>query len=139
VSLAEAKQRLSGLELQKSAPAQLVEILESSRADDGQLNVEQFARRIEMHLERQQLKRDLDAQHPDAPGVPKQPPFGFSSGDAEAGADEMLMLVERLAQTRLGEEAALERLQAARKRDDGPVDVGRLLAQYPEKTVPGGS
>lgn len=124
VSAADVRAKLAGADLASAVPSRMTEMLEGSRDDDGRVNVDQFVRRTKMHHVRQQLKKDVEARHPDLPGVPKQPGAGFTKADgAKASAAEMAELVESLATANLGEASALEKVEAAR-REDGTVDAG---------------
>ena len=120
------KDTLGRLDLTKASASQLVAVLEDSRDGDGNVNVDQFARRMEKHLERQQLKRDIEAQQPDLPGVPKQVGRDFTdAGGTAPSNDQMRELVESLAKANLGGLSAAEKVEAARG-TDGKVDVARL-------------
>ncbi|MDF3308894.1 DUF4157 domain-containing protein [Rhodococcus sp. T2V] len=122
------KDTLGRLDLAKASASQLVAVLEDSRDSDGNVNVDQFARRMEKHVERQQLKRDIEAQQPDLRGVPKQagPELTDPSGTA-ASSDQLRELVESLAKANLGEVSAAEKVAAARGAN-GKVDVAQLKA-----------
>jgi hypothetical protein len=114
----EVKKKLEGLDLGGAVPIRLVEILEDSREDGGKVNVDQFARKVGKHLERQQLKRDIEANEPSRPGVPKQPGRGFGGASPETLAD----LLKSLANANLGEEAGVALVLAATNAE-GQVDA----------------
>jgi hypothetical protein len=122
------KDTLGRLDLTKASPGRIVAILEDSRDDDGNVNVDQFARSVEKHLERQQLKRDIEAKYSDLPGVPKQPEREFADPSGAAPSnDQMHELVESLAKANLGRLSAAEKVKEAR-RADGQVDLAHLKA-----------
>jgi Domain of unknown function (DUF4157) len=120
------KNTLGRLDLAKVSPTRLVELIEDSRDDHGNVNVDQLARKVTEHVEIQQLKRDIEAKQPTLPGVPKQPDPQFTDPSGKAPSnDQMRELVESLANANLGELSAAEKVEEAR-RPGGQVDVARL-------------
>lgn len=123
---AQVKAKLDKLDLAKVSAGRMVELMEDARDPGGRVNVDQFARKVEMHLERRQIKRDVEAQEPSLPGVPKQPERGFSdAGGGEPSKDAMRELVDSLARANLGEKGGAEKVEEAR-RPDGTVDAASL-------------
>lgn len=120
---AQVRSKLAALDLAGTDPRRLTEILEGSREDDGRVNLDQVVRRAQKHLERQEIKKTVEAKQPARPGVPKQPGAGFTKGDGtKAGNDEVVDLLDSLAKSNLGETAAAEKVAAA-TRSDGSVDA----------------
>jgi len=116
------EQRLRAHALAKIESSRLVELVEDSRDADGRVNVDHLARKIEMHLQRRQIKRDVEARLPSSPGVPMQREHGFTDQRGGAAAQaQMLELIDSLAKANLGEESAARALQSA-YRSDGTLN-----------------